>query len=378
MCAAALRGEVSPWIGDAPAPETLAALERRLHYHGIAGLLNERREKLEAWPTALLDLMRCESLARTMWELRHKALIGELTAALGDAGIRTVIVKGTAYAYSLYERPASRFRGDTDLLVAEAALQDTRVMLAEFGWLRPDGAPGRFGAMHYQEIWRKQEPAGFTHDIDLHWEVTNSRALRAVLDGEQVLANSNPLPRLGPHARIPDTTTSLIHRAVNRAVHAQSGYYSVDRNEYDPDRLLWASDLDLLSRRMSASEWQELCARAQSSGIAVILSDALGFARRSLHTPVPDEVVCTLAGAPATTPTARYLAESTSSHEQVLANLKATPGIAARARFLLSHIFPSAEHMRRKFPDRVSSPLWILYARRVGGIFWGTLRSKAR
>ena len=364
-CAAALRGDISLWPAGASESLALEDLTRRLHYHGIAGLLYERRNRLEGWPAELLEMMRSESLARTMWELRHKALLSELIAELSDAGIVTVVLKGTAYAYSVYERPALRFRGDTDLLVEKAALRDARRVLDGRGWFRPYGAPGRFGELHYQEVWQIVDPAGLSHDIDLHWEVTNSRALRSVLDADEVIATSVPLNNLIQQARMADAVTSLIHRAVNRAVHVQSGYYSIDRQEYDANRLLWAKDLDLLARRLSSSDWDELRIRARSSGVSSVLAEALGFAQQSLQTPVPCCVRGSLANASTATPTARFLSATTTSFDLVLADFVATPGIGARLRFLLTHAFPSADHMRRKYPAHKSSPVWLLYIRRI-------------
>jgi len=364
LCAAVLRGEPAPWPQEWRTDESLEAIKRRLLFHGIAGLLHERRGLLEEWPEPLLALLRRESLARAMWELRHKQLVAEVIDALHDAGVRSVVLKGTAYAYGLYTSPALRFRGDTDLLVAETSLPAARRTLAGLGWMRPFGEPGRFGPMHYQELWQYYDPAGLTHDIDLHWEVTNSRALRPVLDAAGVLAEACPLPRLSPHALCAEPITALIHRAVNRAVHAQSGYFSLDRMEYDPDRLAWAVDLDLLARSLTPEQWQDLAQRAVASGVAAILEDALLFAQANLGTPVPADVMDSLAGAPADTPAMRFL-RSKSNLARFFADLRATRGFAARVTFVLARLFPSPAHMRDKYPGHDALPLWTLYLKRM-------------
>ncbi len=313
----------------------------------------------------MLADLREESLARTMWEMRHKLLMAELIEALHIAGVRAVVLKGTAYAYGLYENPAMRFRGDSDLLVAAGSLPAARAALAGLGWERSGGDLGPFGPMHYQEIWQYRDPSGLTHDIDLHWEVTNSRALRSVLDVDTVLAEARPLHQLAPQALCAEPVTALIHRAVNRAEHAKSGYYSFDRYEYDPNRLAWAVDLDLLARSLSPQDWPELSRRATSSGIAAILRDALMFAQATVNTPVPNEVLAALARSPADTPATRFLTSPNNNLFRTLADLKATPGLRARVTFLLARAFPSASHMRAKYPDRSASPLWALYLRRL-------------
>jgi hypothetical protein len=217
--------------------------------------------------------------------------------------------------------------------------------------------------MHYQEIWQYRDPGGLRHDIDLHWEVTNSRALHSVLNAHRVLEEAMPLPGLSPHALCAEPVDALIHRAVNRAVHAQSGYFSLDRNEYDPNRLAWALDLNFLAQQFSPSDWDDLTRRAAAAGIAPVIYDALSFARRSLASLIPDEAMDALAKVPKNTPAMRFLS-SPSNLEQALADLKATPGIKARATYILARAFPSSALMRSKYPSHARWPLWALYLRR--------------
>ena len=372
LFAAPLRGEKSMWPDTMLGTEVLAAAQKRLLYHGIAGLLFERSDLLEGWPGPLRALLREESLARAMWELRHQQLLGELLERLAAQAIRSVFLKGTALAYSVYDNAATRIRGDTDLLIAEANLEAVRRIFADLGWHRPYGAPGAFGPLHYQEVWRISEPIGFKHDVDLHWEVTNSRALRPVLDRDQVLGSAVPLPRLAPTARGPDPVTGLMHRAINRAVHGQAGYGFMDRLEYDPHRLIWACDLDLLARQLDASQWEALVERSERAGIGTIVGDALSFARQWLETPLPEALVQRLENTPRDTPATRYLTTS-NRFAQAWEDLKATDGAGARARFLLARLFPSEMLLRSKYGDATGWPTWLLHMRRFAGAvvqFW--------
>ena len=278
--------------------------------------------------------------------------------------LNLVLLKGTALAYSLYDNPAHRFRGDSDLLVRESDLAAARQILVYRGWQRPFGAPGPFGAMHYQELWQYRDPAGLSHDIDLHWEVTNSIALRNVLDVDDVLARSLALPRLSANARCADAVTALIHRAVNRAVHAQSGYFSIDRYEYGPDRLSWAVDIDLLAHELTQREWGMLISRSCATGVAATVSGALEFADNRLGTQVPEHALSQLSRAPTDTSATRFLS-ARSEFQRNLANLKATPGLLPRLRYTLSRAFPSRVHMSDKYPRMSQWPIAFLYLRRI-------------
>lgn len=368
--AAPLRGEGAPWPAGWDRGESLEAARRRLIYHGIAGLLQERTELLQEWPDAILATIRAESIAHAMWELRHKVLIAEVVEALNAAGIVSVLLKGTALAYSLYDNPALRFRGDSDLLIRPEDIQVARQLLSGLGWERPFGAPGLFGPMHYQEIWQYRDPAGMAHDIDLHWEVTNSMALRSVLDIEEVIATSVPLPGLSAHARCPNHVTALLHRAVNRTVHARSGYFSGGRNEYDADRLSWAVDINLLASRLGKADWDSLARYAIERGVAPVCADALGFTARALRTPIPGNVLKTLSRGTHDTPAMRFL-EATSDRARNMADLRATPGFRARLTYVLARLVPPSAHVRAKYPAMQRWPVAFLHMRRIGEVLTG-------
>ena len=191
-----------------------------------------------------------------------------------------------------------------------------------------------------------------------------------MLDAEKVIASALPLDRLSPHALRAESVAALIHRAINRAAHAQSGYFSMDRNEYDPNRLCWALDIHLIAQSLSDQEWAKLSRRAINGGVAAIVYAALSFANAKLRTSVPEDVMVDLSSAPTDTPASRFLSSS-NSFERGLANLIATKGFRKQFQLLLAMAFPSASHMRDKYPGKSNTPLWVLYIRRF---FEGVLR----
>ena len=364
LFASPLRGDVAPWPSEGRTGAAYEAAKRRLFYHGIVGLLNERRQLLLDWPEALLKEMGKESLARTMWELMHAELLKSVTGALHAEGINSALLKGTALAYSLYENPAHRFRGDSDLLVSVAELSTTRMILARLGWTRPCHTDAPFGDMHFQEIWKCTDQAGFDHDIDLHWEVTNSRALRYVLDVNQVLEDAVPLSKLGPHARCADAVTALLHGCINREAHAHCGYFVIDRNEYDPDRLVWALDFHLLAETLTGQQWKIFLARSLDTGVASICADALAFACKSLGTQIPESVRICLVAAPQESKATRFI-RADGGLWRAWADLSATPGMWGKLRFALARTFPSPSHMHAKYPNLERWPTAALHVRRL-------------
>ena len=375
--AAPLRGDTVSWPGEWCREGLKNEFRRKLFYHGIAGLLIDRRNLLKEWPETLLDAMRHEAVGRTMWELRHQPLLSTVIEDLHNAGIRSAVLKGTALAYALYANPSQRFRGDTDLLICKSKLASARQVLSGLGWARVAGMHGPFGDMHFQEIWQFSDPAGFTHDIDLHWEVTNSMALKSVLNAETVLNDAVPLRALSPHANCAEPIAALIHSCINRANHGRDGYFSIDRYEYDPDRLLWAFDFHLQANALTAQQWEEFVQRSIQTGVAPICCDALYFAQEKIGTTIPDYVSDRLREAPQVTQATQYIVSS-SSAKRSLADLKATHGLLPKLSYVMARAFPSGDHLRTKYPEWRKWPLLALHLRRHASALGRLLSKGAR
>ena len=73
-----------------------SVVAERAVYHGIAGLLQARASYLTGWPDDLRARLHAEAVAQTMWEIRHRTVLTPLLAALGAAGVASVLLKGTA------------------------------------------------------------------------------------------------------------------------------------------------------------------------------------------------------------------------------------------------------------------------------------------
>ena len=123
--ASALVGDLTAWPGERDDEASKDALVDRANYHGITGLLVERKQHLGSWPADVTARMRERARASAKWELRHKVVVLNLLATLADQGILTIILKGTAFAYDLYATPSVRERGDTDLLIERADVAAT-------------------------------------------------------------------------------------------------------------------------------------------------------------------------------------------------------------------------------------------------------------
>lgn len=358
LLAAALRGDMPAWPGGG---DCALGVERIL-YHGIAGLIAERAGDLAGWPSELLAPARDQAIAQAMWEMRHKPMLAALLAAFAEAGITALLLKGSALAYDLYPAPAARSRGDSDLLIDPAQLDQTRGMLGRLGFEREsEDLPADDLAL--QEVWSAPGYGGTRHHIDLHWQLLNAPALRKVMDMASCADQPLALPRLGPGAVAMSHVSTLLHTCVHRAMHITAPYFVGGATYYGGDRLIWAKDIDLLAAALSEVEWDEFADRALGQRVAVVCLNGLEAARRALGTTTPAPVLDRL-GEARDEPASAYLLEA-GQVRRSWADLLAIGGWKRKLAYAAARALPSPAFMRSKYPDMRDRPLAALHARRM-------------
>lgn len=335
----------------------MAAVADRIEFHGIAGFLYGRVQTLQDWPATLIDRFRDVALSQSFWEAAHRTIICTVVSALDAAGVATVMLKGTAIAYSLYDDPALRRRGDTDILIRESDLARTRAVLNSTGFHRQT-------RYLYQESWLQTDSQGFTHCLDLHWQVLNMPVLRHVLGVEESFRTAVSLPRLMPIARASDPVSLFMHGCINQCWHEEHGIVVSDHVITGGDRLIWAMDNHLLAGRFTDGQWTELVDRACSRGIATACLAGLHLAQRNMNTPVPATVLAAL-GKFAADERVSGLFSTPDPMALVRANFGAVAGPRDWLAYLWIVMFPPQDHMHRKYPDAKRWPLPLLYLRRM-------------
>ena len=62
-------------------------------------------------------LCTVSALAAGMWEMRDQAVLRSVLEVFAKIGVRPIVFKGAALAYSFYPSPVLRTRADADLLI---------------------------------------------------------------------------------------------------------------------------------------------------------------------------------------------------------------------------------------------------------------------
>lgn len=345
--AAALRSGRPPPLPDAlTGQQLLDAAERE----GITALLEARLRTEGGWG-ALTEPQRnaLQTHARGLaaqWLLRV-ADLRQIEQALCAAGMRVLLLKGSALALWLYPQPHLRMGGDIDfLLESPAAVTQAAELLTAQGYARVFEP----GDTHFELTLRRSIDGVMRAELDLHSHLLNAAAYAGVFAFEELWAEAQSLPDIGAQLRALSPRHALAHACLNRALDMQNAI---------PDRLKLLYDLRLLAARATAGDWDALCALAQEKRIAGVCLRSLEDATSDVGATVPSSVTQRLQTLAATEPLDyRKLDDWRYMQWQ---NLRALPSLGARLHWLRQRLFPGAAQLRELYGE---GPLWRLILRR--------------
>jgi hypothetical protein len=214
----------------------------------------------------------------SMIVLRLNAQLKRLVAALADAGIPVIVLKGSVLAPTLYPAPALRPYSDVDLVVKpehEAAAAEI-VRACGLVWLPEDLERATRARAEHVDGLATRERCFRSEDGEV--------AVDLQVDPFQLLLE--PRGEAGRWARavpVPHLPSALMLAPEDQLI-----TLSVHVHRHGFTRLLWLKDLDLLLRRHAATlDWDLVHAAAREDGVQVSVWYALRMARDLLATPVP-------------------------------------------------------------------------------------------
>ena len=307
----------------------------------------------DAWPEAIQATLRRASAARAIVSELVDAELRRVIAAIGAAGIRVVLIKGAALAYTHYRRPHLRPRSDSDLVIDEAGRDATADVLSTLGYVRSDAVDG--GLITQQFQWTRVLNPGLVHAVDVHWRVFNPHLFAGVLPTASLLARAVPVPALGSHALSPCASDALLLACVHRVAH--------HAGEADA---LWDFDIHLVAASLGVDEASTFVTAVASSGVRAVAASTIAGAQARFGTRLPPPMVPLLEfAADRREPTSMFLEPGRRQVDVLSSDLAALHGWRARARLLLQHLFPSPAYMRAKYGLRSQALLPLAYARRI-------------
>ncbi|MCU1229247.1 MAG: putative nucleotidyltransferase [Acidobacteria bacterium] len=337
--AAALRGERAV-LSDLTDAE-LAAFEQ----HGIAPLLfaasSAPQLRGAAMRASVLEPLRLVELRRVLDGLRMQPLI----------------LKGTALAYSLYDRPELRPRADCDLLIAESDRAVVAESLAARGYEQAIDSGDELALR--QASFSRVDPFGVTHVLDVHWAITNTPVFANALTYDELAQRAVSLPHIAANARGLCDVDALLLACIHRVAH-----------HHESERLIWLVDVDRLRQRMTSDQHREFWQRAAERRIAATCETMIALAGQWLERTPHDRAGDWL---PADAlRDERHFPDRHQRRAAVLAaNVAALPTWRQRAQRVRQLAFPPRAFMFESFSTRSRAALPWLYV-------WRALRGLAR
>lgn len=345
-----LRGEEPGALPDE------SALLRVARAEGVLALCQYHWRRSPAWgqasPALQAELTRCVhqevavELARTV-ELRA------VLAALAQAGLPVLLIKGSALAHTLYPQPYLRSRCDTDLLVpSRAEAERAWQVFQTLGYRRAATVAGDL--ISYELGCYKTGPRGLTHALDVHWRPSNHVLFAERLTFPELAAAAIPLPALGPDAQGLGLVHALLLACIHRMVNMPVG---------NANRLIWLYDIHRLAQGLTDQQWQQIVILAEERALCGPCCDGLDNARLWFATTLPDAVLNRLRAGADREGFDPHLFQSLWRFSWL--TLRTLPSYTMRLRWLGQYLFPSASYMYSKYG--INSSLWLpwFYAVRI-------------
>jgi Uncharacterised nucleotidyltransferase/Transglutaminase-like superfamily len=345
--AALLRGDRVPWAALEIDPDALLAFCEDEDLSGLVYRASARGPAGE-WPTAFVNRLAHRARLDAALEMARGHEIRRVLDALGVAGVRSVLFKGTALAYSRYAHPALRPRRDTDLLIPREHLDAACAALTSLGYAASETTGG--DVLFRQLELQRRDAHDVVHAFDVHWQISNQERFARMFEDDDLWRRAEAVEALGPHARVAGVADALLISCVHPVMHHR-----------DDERLIWIYDTHVIASAMNAGQWSSFVELAKAKAVAAVCLHGLAQARAHFGTTMPASVGDELAAAARTfEPSAEYLTPGRSWRDDVAANLRALPDWRARVRLLREMALPSPAYIRRAYSLDRSTLGWIL------------------
>ncbi|HEX2088038.1 MAG TPA: nucleotidyltransferase family protein [Solirubrobacteraceae bacterium] len=190
LCGAVARACGVPGAPAQPGAGDWDELARLAARHNVVGLLR-RSGVVAAAPGAVRTALAAREQRTAMHALYLLAVQRRVLAALEEAGIRAIVLKGAALSAEAHGDPTARDPRDVDLLVAQRDVRPAiETLLARglewHGWRRPDdpdrGAPGpaALDELDRLPLLRDVKLVSGPLHVEVHWRLFENRRLMAV------------------------------------------------------------------------------------------------------------------------------------------------------------------------------------------------------
>jgi hypothetical protein len=245
-------------------------------YRKIGSLPQECRP-----PETITDEMRQDFLISVVRSLHMERQLQEIIEAFQEEGVRVLVLRGPALAFSLYEDPAMRPSCDLDLLVIPEQVVQARGILESLGYTclakRFETARDFFR----EECFVHHESPGNHFPVDLHWVHWE---LHPFFKGSEEVDMLDLFQRAWK-VETPTLAFETLH-PVDYLIHSAIHLIMIHRMEM---RLSWIYDTALLAQHLQVvDDWETLQERCVAWRARLPLEQCLKMAQVWAGLELPD------------------------------------------------------------------------------------------
>jgi hypothetical protein len=278
------------------------------------------------------------------------AATAEAVAALRNAGVRSILLKGPSFDAWLYEPEEPRPYSDIDLLVPSRALPCSEEVLQSLGYReRAEREPSR--VVEHAKVWVRASDRMY---VDLHRTLGGMD--RSDVDPWEVLATDTDSMSVG------DAEVEILSepgRALHVALHAAVSGAAAEKAMIDLSRAL---------ERLPPATWKAAAALAERLGAEATFAAGLRMQRAGVR-------LCSELDLPTETSVETLmLADSVPYASWTVNRLVTTPGITAKLRIVAPRLIPKPDFMRVWYPvaRRGTAGLMLAYVQRLAWLVKAT------
>ncbi len=229
---------------------------------------------------------KLKGIYRSVW-FKNQMKFRALQLVLGtfnDAGIKTMLLKGSAFILHYYQDHGLRLMDDVDVLVPLRDVEKAMALLEGMGWKMEKVAWSR------PELIRRKHAIAFNCEnrgqIDLHWHF--DLCWLKEKDDDHFWAGAVPLDLHEHRSSILNPTDQLLHVCV----HGARRRYEYHFDGILPVCLRWITDtMEVLSKNSNDIEWDSLLIQARRSHVRLQVYEAFTYLKREFNAPIPTQIL---------------------------------------------------------------------------------------
>lgn len=347
-----LNGKDPSWP-DAANTAFAGALRQELHLQGLYPLvyhLCKNAPTWKTWPADIRERARKTAFHHAAQDLAAETKTRHLLARLQESGIRPIVLKGSAIAYTHYQQHGTRTRGDIDLLFPR------RDLTTAFQILEAEGYEYIFrqGYLGQELGFIDASPGQKNLPLDIHWRSSSYVLLAHLLDHDEIIGSAVTIPELAamPCAMAP--VHALLHACIHWAKHTASG---------DSIRILWMYDIYLLASGLDSNEIQHFIQTATRKKVSQLCAAAIAAVKQVFRCETLNTLHDNLDKIHQQEPSARMLEQHAASF--AFRDILSSADGATLRKTLQDILAPPGAYVLRFYSKK--SPLWLpwLYAHRL-------------